>query len=119
MTGLLLSKQFEPDVLRAIRSRKTYPSGLTFVLGASVFVSLLALSTRELRASDATQCQSESKPGSETATHNDKTDSDDDGDIRKALAALNESAMADLQCKLPKTVLWADLSTLFTRWGHI
>ncbi|EER43101.1 conserved hypothetical protein [Histoplasma capsulatum H143] len=96
-----------------------WTTGLTFVLGASVFVSLLALSTRELRASDATQCQSESKPGSETATHNDKTDSDDDGDIRKALVALNESAMADLRCELRKTVLWADLSTLLTRWGHI
>ncbi|PGG95039.1 hypothetical protein AJ80_10036 [Polytolypa hystricis UAMH7299] len=96
--------------------------GVSFVLGASVslFVSLLALRSRELRLLTATPYQSESKPGSEeTASRNNKTDGDDDGDIRKALVALNESAMTDLQRELQNTALWADLSTLFTRWGHL
>lgn len=44
---------------------------------------------------------------------------DDDRDLRKAMVALNESAMAEFDRELHKTAPWADLSLLFIRWGRI
>ncbi|KKZ61651.1 hypothetical protein EMCG_03836 [[Emmonsia] crescens] len=58
-----------------------WTTGLSFVLCASVLlVSLLALSSRKLEVSTASPCQSDSTPWSEeTASHDNKTDGDDDG----------------------------------------
>ncbi|KAK2808782.1 hypothetical protein FQN50_004455 [Emmonsiellopsis sp. PD_5] len=98
-----------------------WPTG--FVLGASIsfLLSFLILGTREPREQNATPRQSKPKPKLKGPNPcDDETfHVDDDGDLRKSLVALNESAMAEFQRELQNTIPWADLSLLFTRWGHV
>ncbi|PGG97453.1 hypothetical protein GX51_07316 [Blastomyces parvus] len=60
-----------------------------------------------------------SKPKDTTICDDETFRDDDDGDIHKALANLNESVKTEFQRQLQKNVSWADLSQFFTRWGRV
>lgn len=92
--------------------------GVSFLLGAniSLLVSFLVFRSRE-RVLSASLRGSKSK---DTTPFDDETIREDDsGNLRNALTDLNESVMAEFQHELQKTVSWADLSLLFTRWGRV
>ncbi|EAS37320.3 uncharacterized protein CIMG_02674 [Coccidioides immitis RS] len=96
----------------------SWQTGVSFVFGASIslLVSFLAFWNRE-RAFSAGLSESKTK---DATPFNDETFcGDDDGDLRKALTDLNESVMMKFQHELQKTVSWADLSLLFTRWARL
>lgn len=101
----------------------SYQTGLTFVLRASVslFISLLALGSHRPQAPTSTSQQFKPAPKSEGVVplKDGMLCANDDGDLRKILAALNESVMTEFQRELQNTVPWADLSLLFTRWGRV
>ncbi|PGH15817.1 hypothetical protein AJ79_02198 [Helicocarpus griseus UAMH5409] len=114
--------------------------GLSFTLGASISlaVSFLALrfreptpgtgtSTANTQQADRSKSRSKFKcspesPTKETiilGTDGKPLNTEDDGDFRKAMVLLNETAMGEFNDRLQKTVPWADLGTLFARWYRL
>ncbi|KKZ66603.1 hypothetical protein EMCG_07717 [[Emmonsia] crescens] len=94
---------------------------LSFMLGASIALLIASVPRENLPFKRQTQAQApqneaRATPKPEEFEPEIEPD-DDDGDARTAMTALNESAVAQFQRTIQKTVPWADLSPNFIKWS--